>query len=132
MLHIVKAISLIKSDLIGISASIACIIHCLAAPILVSLGYFFNITLVGQWHMLDYFFIGMAVVAVYLSAKNTPSLIFKSLFWIFVSIFSASIMLHEKYEGLEILTLMSSIVLIFLHFFRLRLIASKKLVLKAK
>lgn len=132
MLQLMKFISLIKSDLIGISASIACIIHCLAAPALVSLGYVFNITIVGQWHLLDYFFIALAVAAVYLSARNTPSLILKSLFWVFVSIFSASILLHERIEGLEMITLASSLVLIFLHFFRLRLISSKKLARKAQ
>jgi len=82
--------------------------------------------------MLDYVFIAMAVTAVYLSARNSPSWILKSLFWFFVSIFSFSILLHDDYEGLEIVTLSSSLILIFLHFFRLRMLSSKKIAKKAK
>jgi len=82
--------------------------------------------------MLDYLFIGMAVAAVYFSTRSTTSLILKILFWLFVSIFSFSILLHEKYDGLEIFTLGSSLVLIFLHFLRLKMKTSKKVVPKAK
>lgn len=132
MLQIVRAISLVKSDLVGISASIACIIHCLAAPALVSLGYVFNITLLGHWHMLDYLFIAIAVIAVYLSARNTTSLILKFLFWFFVALFTGSILFHDMYDGLEILTLFSSLALILLHFFRLRRFTSPNIAQKTK
>ncbi|HSJ69601.1 MAG TPA: MerC domain-containing protein [Anditalea sp.] len=131
MLQIIKIISLIKSDLIGISASIACIVHCLVAPALISVGYLFNHTLLGQWHLLDYLFIGIAIAAVYFSTKKNTPLKLKYFFWMMVSTFSASILLHEHFEGLEILTLISSLILIFLHFIRLRLIAAKRKVLKA-
>jgi len=126
MLQILKNISFIKSDIIGISASFACIVHCLAAPALVSLGYVFNFSLVGQWHWLDYIFVGLAVIAVYFSSKNSNSKILKILFWTFAALFSVSILLHEWIAGMEIITLGSSLVLIFLHFLRLRFITSKR------
>jgi len=126
MLQVMKNISFIKSDIVGISASFACIVHCLAAPALVSLGYVFNFSLVGQWHWLDYVFIVLAVIAVYFSSKNSASRILKILFWTFASLFSVSILLHEWVDGMEIITLGSSLVLIFLHFVRLKFIASKR------
>ena len=131
MLHILKSFSFIKSDIVGISASFACIVHCLAAPALVSLGYVFNFSLVGQWHWLDYIFIGLAVVAVYFSTKNTRSTLLKIMFWVFAFLFSGSILLHELVPGLELVTLGSSLVLIFLHFLRLRIITSKRPVKKS-
>ncbi|KEO74421.1 MerC domain-containing protein [Anditalea andensis] len=126
MLHKLKLISQSKSDFIGISASIACIVHCLAAPALVSIGYIFNYTILGHWHILDYFFIVIAVIAVYFSTRNSPSSRLKYLFWIIVSMFSLSILLHERYEGLEVITLLSSIFLIILHYLHHRLSAVKK------
>jgi len=131
MLQILKNFSFIKSDIVGISASFACIIHCLAAPAFVSLGYVLNLSILGQWHWLDYIFIGLAVIAVYFSSKNTESIILKILFWLFAFLFSLSILMHEMVSGMELLTLGSSLVLIFLHFVRLKYITSQSSIKKA-
>lgn len=130
MLHKIKSFSLIKSDIIGISASFACIVHCLAAPTIISLGYVLNFSFLGQWEWLDYVFVIMALVAVYFSAKNTSSALLKILFWTFVFLFSGSILLHEWNEGMEIVTLGSSFILIILHLLHLKSISSKSTIEK--
>lgn len=126
MLQLIKSISFVKSDVVGISASFACIIHCMATPVLVSLGFILNESFFGQWALFDYVFILMALVAVSMSAKSTSSSLLKVAFWLALAIFSTSIVMHDELIGAHYLSLGSSVFLIFLHLIHWRMTVKRK------
>lgn len=127
MLQFIKSIILVKSDVIGISASFACIIHCVATPAMVSLGYFLNFSIFGQWPFLDYVFILLAVIAVSVSVKSTKHRLLKVAFWTVLFIFSLSILVHDYYVAAHYISLGSSIILIFLHVLHWKMTLKEKL-----
>ncbi len=64
------------SDIFGALASGLCLVHCFATPFF----FLFQASAVTQsaitgslwWGLLDYFFLGISLVAIYFSAANTP------------------------------------------------------------
>jgi hypothetical protein len=114
MLQKVREIALVKSDFLGMSASFLCIIHCLAAPVLISFGSVFNFY--AHNHLWDYVFMAMAFIAVWTTAKNTQSQPIKWALWIAVFSFSISLMLHDWVDWMRWFSLGSSLVLVVLHF----------------
>jgi hypothetical protein len=117
MLQNIKQPSMSKSDLIGISSSILCLLHCLALPLILSMGYLFNHSVSGHWHSLDYLFILMGTVAAWVSARRTSLPALKLAFWIAIFIFSLSILLHDLWSGMIYLSIATSFVLIGLHIY---------------
>lgn len=141
MLHYIKRLSNRSADFLGISASFLCMIHCLAIPVLVSMGYFLHSGTQHNhahgmgvfhywghqdhnhehggfhfhWHSMDYIFVILALVAVYHAAKNTQSKEIKIGLWTAVSIFSIAILLHEWNAWMIWVSLSASIALIIIH-----------------
>src|SRR5690606_31507504 len=120
MLQKVKQLSQSKSDVLGITSSILCLLHCLAFPVLLSLGYLFSFSAGGHWHVLDYLFVCLGTVAAWASARKTPFPAVKLAFWITVSVFSLSILFHDLWAGMFYLSAGTSVLLIILHSYHWR------------
>jgi hypothetical protein len=78
-----------------------------------------------NWHWLggiplDYFFIGLACVAVYFSAKKTLSPYLKTGMWICVIIFAVALLSHEVSVYAQYVSIAASIGLMVLHFVNIR------------
>ncbi len=118
MLQIIKSFSSKSADLLGISASVLCMIHCMVFPVMVSMGYVFRQAEEidhEHWHFLDYVFIALAVLAVVNAAKNTNSDGIKIALWIAVSIFSIGVMLHEYAPWMLVISVSASVALLIIH-----------------
>src|SRR5690606_4429921 len=90
----------IQSDLLGISASLLCILHCLALPFLISTGNVFLFTDATHWHGMDYLFIIFGLLAVYISAGKSSASSIKLGFWMFFSVFTLSVLFHDSWPGM--------------------------------
>jgi cell division protein FtsW (lipid II flippase) len=124
MLQNIKKLSNRSADMMGISASVLCMIHCLAFPVMISLGYMVKYSDTHDhdhdhehfhWHWMDYFFIALAIWAVYNAAKNTHSKRIKIALWIAVIIFSIAILLHEWNPVMIAVSIAASLALIIIH-----------------
>jgi chromate transport protein ChrA len=118
MLQKIKDFSSRSADFLGISASILCMIHCMVIPVMISMGYIFKFSDEAHeehWHFLDYMFIALALVAVLNAAKNTNSKVIKIALWTAVSIFSVAIFLHEINPWMIVVSVASSLALLFIH-----------------
>lgn len=120
MLQIIKRISNQSADMMGISASVLCMIHCLAFPVMVSLGYMARYSDDHahdhiHWHWMEYFFITLAVWAVFNAAKNTHSKRIKIALWTTVFIFSFAILLHDWNPWMMAVSIAASISMIIIH-----------------
>ncbi|MFD2037226.1 MerC domain-containing protein [Belliella marina] len=124
MLQIIKRISAQSADFMGISASVLCLIHCLAFPILISMGFIFNSDEHHHhdhdhahihWHWMDFLFVFLAVWAVINAAKSTQSKAIKIALWVAVSIFSVGVLLHDVYSWMIFVSLVASISLVIIH-----------------
>lgn len=120
MLQTIRKLSSQSADMLGISASVLCMIHCLAFPVMISLGYLVNFSddhdhSHEHWHWMDYFFVILAVWAVYNAAKNTHSMRIKIALWIAVFIFSIAILLHELNPYMIVISIAASLILLIIH-----------------
>jgi hypothetical protein len=124
MLQRIRRISFQSADIMGISASILCMIHCLAFPVLISAGFIFSPVdhhiheydhLHFDWHWIDFLFVAFAIWAVYNAAKSTQSKSIKIALWVAVSIFSMGVMFHDVFHWMLYLSLMGSISLVVIH-----------------
>lgn len=115
MLHNIKQLTMSKSDLLGISSSSLCLLHCLAFPLILSIGYLFNYTLTGHWHAMDYLFVVLGVAAVWASARKTSFPMLKLGFWLTILVFSFSILFHDQWSWMIYVSASASLVLIALH-----------------
>ncbi|GGP05195.1 hypothetical protein GCM10010992_20430 [Cloacibacterium rupense] len=73
-------------DLIGVSAAVLCLIHCMAFPLLmlIPLGISHN-------PYIDLFFLAIGLIVVYRITKHISSFWLKSLFWISIVLIAISI-----------------------------------------
>lgn len=128
MLHKLKNFPAQVSDAIGVSASFLCIVHCLALPVLMSFGIFVQIGSNGPrhfglkyqhahfgWHRLDVLFVAIALWAVYVTVKNTHSLLIKIGLWCSLTVFSFATLLHDKFYGMYFVSFAASMMLIIFH-----------------
>jgi len=115
MLQRIKQLTMSKSDLLGISSSLLCLLHCLAFPVILSGGYLFNYSLQGHWHGTDYLFVMLGIVAVWASARKTSFRALKLAFWLTILVFSFSILFHDQWPGMIYISVSASLVLIALH-----------------
>ncbi|MDO9551035.1 MerC domain-containing protein [Rhodonellum sp.] len=118
MLQVIKRLSAQSADVLGISASLLCMVHCLAFPLFISVGYIFQH---GEepghdhWHFVDYLFIGLALWAVFHASKNTQSKGIKIALWIAVIVFSISVSLHDLAPWMVFVSVASSLALVIFH-----------------
>ena len=127
------------SDLLGMVSAGLCLIHCIALPVFllstISAGL-----VTHEWHWLggtplgavprrdtplggtplDYIFIALAVLAVYFSAKRTPSSYIRIGMWLSVIIFGVALLAHEISEYAQYISIAASMVLMLLHFINIR------------
>lgn len=118
MLQVIKRLSAQSADVLGISASLLCMVHCLAFPLFISMGYLFQHgeeAGYGHSHWVDYLFIGLALWAVFNSSKNTQSKGIKIGLWAAVSVFSIAVLLHELSSWMVFVSVMASMVLVIVH-----------------
>jgi hypothetical protein len=109
-----------NSDLMGMVSAGLCLIHCIALPV-----FLLSTTLTAglfthNWHWLDYFFIGLACVAVYFSAKKNTSPYLRTGMWTCVIIFAAALLSHEVSVYAQYVSIAASIGLMVLHFVNIR------------
>lgn len=109
-----------RADYLGITGSLLCLIHCLATPILLLTSTLVrHDTLRMGYVSLDYFFIGLNIIAVYFASLQTTQLIRRSL-WGFLGVFAVGIVLEEISAVFEYAAYMASLGLVFTHIANLR------------
>jgi hypothetical protein len=117
-----------KSDWLGIAASVACLIHCAAGPILLALQPLITGAALYEhehhhnensfWH---YIFLGLALLAVWLSARRAHTLGIRLGLWASLSLFALGIFLEEAHSLLPTLLLYGgSLGLVMAHVLNLR------------
>jgi hypothetical protein len=110
-----------KADYIGITGSVLCIIHCLITPILlISSSLLADRTLRIGFLSLDYVFIGVNIVAVYLATRRASQRFVKVGLWTFLGLFAGALLLEDVHEAFEYLAYFASAGLIGLHLLNLR------------
>lgn len=100
------------SDILGIISSILCLIHCMVFP-LVFIWY--SISSLDSWHLLDYFFIFFAGVAVFFSSRKNSLASIKVGLWFSYITFTVCLLLHEVFVWGFYISFIASVVLVFLH-----------------
>ena len=108
------------SDILGMVSAGLCLIHCIALPVFLLSSTFSAGLITDEWHWLDYIFVGLAVLAVYFSAKRTPSPYIRTGMWFSVVIFGVALLSHEISEYAQYISMGASMVLMLLHFINIR------------
>ncbi|GAA3514392.1 hypothetical protein GCM10022393_30410 [Aquimarina addita] len=112
----------LKSDLIGALASVLCLVHCIATPLLfmAQAGMVEN----GEahpkwWGVLDMIFLGISFIAIWWSVKTTSKNWMRNALWISWAVL-ASIILNEKmslFPVVEQAIYVPSTILVLLHLY---------------
>ena len=98
-----------KSDTLGAVCSGLCLAHCIATPLLLVIPFW--------WTNINYIFVAVSLLAVYISAQNSSRKIMKILLWTGAILLSFCI-LNEQFELFhlpEIITYFAAINLACLH-----------------
>jgi hypothetical protein len=98
------------ADVTGIINSSICILHCIATPILISLGAYFL-----ESPIFAYVFIAIAFVTIVRAVKRTTSNKIKKALWVGFAGLSASLLLEETWAGFEYSGYIFSALLIVTH-----------------
>jgi hypothetical protein len=114
--------SIHKSDLVGIAGSALCLVHCILLPVV----FIYN----GEHHHhhhehwlgvnIDYFFLLIAVVAVYLTTKKPWPVFVKVALWVSLTACFVGIALHDYEPSLKYVLYLGSLGLITSHIFNIR------------
>lgn len=110
-----------KADYIGITGSVLCIIHCLITPVLLM-----TTTLIQDEQLrigylsLDYVFIGVNIIAVYLATRHYAPPIIKKGLWGFLSLFTIALLLEDVAPAFEYLAYAASAGLVISHLLNIR------------
>lgn len=110
-----------NADLIGITSSLLCLIHCVSLPILISLKPVAAHFIHEDLHFLEYIFLGLSLIAVYFATRSahvTPRM--KWVFYIIFSLFALGILFEEKMAWLTYLAYAGSAGLVVMHVINLR------------
>ena len=85
-----------KADVIGITGSVLCIIHCMVTPVLLmTTAAFQDSTLRIGFLSLDYVFISINIVAVYFATRHHTSPVIRKALWSFMSLFTIALLLED-------------------------------------
>lgn len=98
------------ADITGIINSSICIVHCIATPILISLGAYFL-----ESPIFAYLFIAIAFATIVRAIKRTTSNKIKTALWIGFAGLSTSLLLEETWAGFEYAGYIFSALLIVTH-----------------
>jgi hypothetical protein len=108
-------------DTAGLWGSVICLLHCLAVPvasILPALGGMATINL--HIHFLDYIFIALATLAVWLALRHTRSTWIVVIMLLGLVLFAGGTLLHERWPWMLIPASIGSLLLILAHASNLR------------
>ena len=104
------------ADSIGAIGALLCIVHCLLFPIILTAGLFSKSLYTGPgWELLDWLFVGLALVAVLFSTRQLRSVYLRVAFWLVFSLFSVSVLLHDYSAFFLYLSVGASVLLMILH-----------------
>lgn len=95
-MNILKSPDWRLSDLTGVLSTSFCLVHCIAAPVLVASGFYF---LEAEW--LKYVFIVTSFLSIYFSLKEQPQIRVAVFLWLVFFVFLFSMMFENKYPFLE-------------------------------
>ncbi len=110
-----------KADYIGITGSVLCLVHCLAAPVLVMTSNLLrNDTLRAGFMSLDYVFIVINIIAVYFAARQHTSSAIRTALWSFLFIFAVGLLLEDVSPVFEYVAYIASMGLVVSHLLNLR------------
>lgn len=110
-----------KADYVGITGSVLCMIHCIAAPVLVmTAGLFHNDTLRTGFLGLDYVFIAVNIVAVYFATRQHTSPAIRMSLWSFLALFAVALLLEGSSSTFEYVAYVASAGLVITHLINLR------------
>lgn len=110
-----------KADYIGITGSVLCIVHCVAAPVLVMTSSVLrNDTLRAGFLSLDYVFIAVNIVAVYFATRQHTSSAIRTALWGCLFLFAVGLLLEDVSPGFEYMAYAASTGLVIAHLFNLR------------
>jgi hypothetical protein len=110
-----------KYDLIGITGSALCIVHCLFFPVIFMYS--------GEFHHhyeaipfldLDYLFLGIAGLAVYSATSKSGSSKIKIALWLSLAACLTGVVLHHYIPNFKYILYLGSLGLIVSHFFNMR------------
>ncbi|HEX9956478.1 MAG TPA: MerC domain-containing protein [Fibrella sp.] len=110
-----------KADYIGITGSVLCLIHCLAAPVVVMTSSLLrDDTLRTGFLSLDYVFIAINIVAVYFAARQHTSSAIRTALWSFLFLFTLGLLLENVNPLFEYIAYAASTGLVISHLLNLR------------
>ncbi|HEY0108441.1 MAG TPA: MerC domain-containing protein [Fibrella sp.] len=110
-----------KADYIGITGSVLCLIHCLAAPVVVMTSNLLrDDTLRTGFLSLDYVFIAINIVAVYFAARQHTSSAIRTALWSFLFLFTLGLLLENVNPLFEYIAYAASTGLVISHLINLR------------
>ena len=110
-----------KADLVGITGSVLCLIHCLVTPVLLmTTAVMQDEQLRIGFLSLDYVFISVNIVAVYFATKANISPSIKLALWGFLALFTVAILLEDVNETFQLLSYAASAGLVLTHVVNIR------------
>ena len=98
------------ADNTGIINSSLCILHCIATPLLISMGAYFL-----ESPIFTYLFIAIALVSIIIAVNKTESLKIKTALWIGFAGFSTSLLFEDSWSGFEYTGYLFSVFIIITH-----------------
>lgn len=116
------------SDVLGMSSAILCLLHCLAAPVLLGLGV--NMHQVESSFFLqefwDIIFLSLGFIAVWFSSKHSTTPFIKATLWITYGFLVCCILFEHASPIFEYAIYAASLILIIAHSINLRQLSSRK------
>ena len=111
-----------KADYIGITGSVLCIIHCLVTPVLLlTSSVLQNSSALRVGYLsLDYVFIGVNFMAVYLATRHFAPTAIKRSLWGFLGLFSVALLLEDTAPVFQYITYLASAGLVISHLLNIR------------
>ena len=103
------------ADKLGIASAFLCIVHCLAAPVLLTIGINFL-----HHPVIAFLFILIAFISIYKTTKGKLFNDLSILLWIAFTGFVLSILLEERFSFFEYMIHLFSLVIIVVHFYFIR------------
>lgn len=104
-----------SADLVGIVNTVLCLIHCLAMPLLVSVGAAFFAHPLLSWG-----FALLAFVAVYFATRNSTGRRVVWFLWGAASLFAMAVLLEHEWHWMHEVSYVASALLIIGHLLNLR------------
>ena len=110
-----------KADYIGITGSVLCIIHCMVTPVLLlTTSLLQDSTFRIGYLSLDYIFIGVNIVAVYLATRHHAPVRIKWSLWGFLFLFSLALLLENRAPVFTYIAYIGSAGLVISHLLNIR------------